>query len=85
MNEQKQWGKPREVVLEQPSKQDAYEQANEKKGFFNREKKSSGKEFPPSTVDSETTWREVNLFMPETIGIVATVIAGVILMFLVGL
>jgi len=66
-------------------KQYNYEQsqqnANKKRGWFNKNKDK--KEFPIGSVDSETTWREINLFWPETIAIVGAVVAGAILMFIV--
>jgi len=36
-----------------------------------------------SSVDSETTWREINLFWPETIAIVAGLVAAIIITFVV--
>jgi hypothetical protein len=66
-------------------KQYNYEQSqqnqNKKRGWFNKNKDK--KEFPIGSVDSETTWREINLFWPETIAIVGAVVAGAILMFIV--
>ncbi len=66
-------------------KQYNYEQSQQnkqkKKGLFN--KFGNKKEFEKASIDSETTWREVNLFWPETIAIVGAVVAGIILMFVV--
>jgi hypothetical protein len=66
-------------------KQYNYEQsqqnANKKRGWFNKNKDK--KEFPKASVDSETTWREINLFWPETIAIVGAFVGGIILMFIV--
>jgi ABC-type multidrug transport system fused ATPase/permease subunit len=50
------------------------QKANKKRGWFNKNKDK--KEFPKSSVDSETTWREINLFWPETIAIVGATGAG---------
>lgn len=52
-----------------------------KRGLFN--KKKDKKDVSPTSTTSEYLWREVNLFWPETIAIVAAVVAGAILMFLV--
>ena len=49
-----------------------------RRGLFNK-----NKEDVESSTTSETLWREVNLFWPETIALVAAVVAGAILMFVV--
>jgi len=52
-----------------------------KKGLF--AKKRTEKDDVLTSTTSDTIWREVNLFWPETIAIVGAVIAGAILMFVV--
>jgi hypothetical protein len=46
-------------------------------------KRKDKKNDNPINVDSETTWREINLFWPETIALVAALVAGIILTFVV--
>jgi len=52
-----------------------------KKGIRFRNK--SDKKNAPQSIESETIWREVNLFWPETIAMVGAAIAGIILMFVI--
>ena len=51
-----------------------------KQGRFNKNKV---KKIVPTSTESETLWREVNLFIPETVAIVGAGIAGLILMFVI--
>jgi len=57
------------------------EKPTKKRGLF--AKKREEKEDVITSTTSETIWREVNLFWPETIAIVIAIVAGAILMFLV--
>jgi len=53
-----------------------------KRGLF-RKKNVDVEPVVPTSVTSETIFREVNLFWPETIAIVGAIVAGAILMFVV--
>lgn len=50
-----------------------------RKGWFNKNKQEKQEQLTSTT--SETIWREVNLFWPETIAITGTLIASLILIF----
>jgi hypothetical protein len=74
--------KAREVIEKDIALNEMYEKQTTKGGFFNR-KKAKKKEYSPNVVDSENTWREINLFIPEAISIAVALVAGIILMFVV--
>jgi len=61
------------------------EQTQSNGGWFKKKrgKTKEEKEFPAVSIESETIWREVNLFLPEAIAIAVTAVAGATLMFLV--
>jgi len=67
-------------------KDSIYQEQTQSKGGWRKKKRGKTKEekeFPRSSVESETIWREVNLFLPEAIAIAVTAVAGATLMFLV--
>ena len=67
-------------------KDSIYQEQTQSKGGWLKKKRGKTreeKEFPRSSVESETLWREVNLFLPEAIAIAVTAVAGATLMFLI--
>lgn len=73
---------PPEQIMYNMQKNSEYNNRTKKKkrGLF---KKKEQKPDVPTSTTSETLWREINLFLPETIAIVGAAIAGIILMFIV--
>jgi len=64
-------------------KYSAYNSERKKKKRLFFSKKELGEDEVLTSTTSETLWREVNLFWPETISIVGAIIAGAILLFVV--
>ena len=72
---------PEQIMYDRQKNSDYNNRIKKKKsGLF---KKKEQKPDVPTSVTSDTLWREINLFWPETIAIVGAAIAGIILMFVV--
>jgi len=71
-----------QIMYDRQKNSDYNNRTTKKKGGLFK-KKDNTKVVVPTSVSSDTLWREINLFWPETIAIVAAAVAGLILMFVV--
>ena len=79
------FGRKSKQLFGQPTTEELRYDYKKNSEFNNRKtkKKKKQKHVGPTSTESETLWRETNLFWPETIALVGAIIAGAILMFVV--